>query len=141
LSREALQFVEGRIALHNARSLRSRLNVPGAAGPVILVRPDRTAVKASEEGQEFGFLAALVPLILILMTITGAVYPAIDLTAGELERGTLEILVAAPVPRLALLFAKYVSVLTVALLTAVINLITMLVTLFLSGLLPVAFQG
>ena len=40
------------------------------------------------------------PLILILMTITGAVYPAIDLTAGERERGTLEILVAAPVPRL-----------------------------------------
>jgi ABC-2 type transport system permease protein/sodium transport system permease protein len=31
--------------------------------------------------------ATLVPLILILMTITGAVYPAIDLTAGERERG------------------------------------------------------
>ena len=41
-------------------------------------------------------LATLVPLILILMTITGAVYPAIDLTAGERERGTLESLVATP---------------------------------------------
>ena len=40
-------------------------------------------------------LATLVPLILILMTVTGAVYPAIDLTAGERERGTLEALVAA----------------------------------------------
>ena len=30
-------------------------------------------------------LATLVPLILILMTVTGAVYPAIDLTAGERE--------------------------------------------------------
>lgn len=79
-------------------------------------------------------LAALVPLILILMTITGAVYPAIDLTAGERERGTLEILVAAPVPRLGLLFAKYVSVLTVAILTALVNLITMLVTMTVSGL-------
>ena len=39
-------------------------------------------------------LAALVPLILILMTITGAVYPAIDLTAGERERGTLEALMS-----------------------------------------------
>src|SRR6185503_2333002 len=67
-------------------------------------------------------LRAVVPLILILMTITGAVYPAIDLTAGERERGTLEILVAAPVPRLALLFAKYVTVVTVALMTAVVNL-------------------
>ena len=42
-------------------------------------------------------LTTLIPLILILMTITGAVYPAIDLTAGERERGTLETLMAAPV--------------------------------------------
>ena len=86
-------------------------------------------------------LAALVPLILILMTITGAVYPAIDLTAGERERGTLEILVAAPVPRLGLLFAKYVSVFSVAVLTAVVNLVSMVLTLVFSGLSEVLFAG
>ncbi len=74
------------------------------------------------------------------MTITGGVYPAIDLTAGERERGTLEILMAAPVPRLALLFAKYVAVLTVALLTAVVNLGTMMITLVVSGLGPYVFH-
>ena len=79
-------------------------------------------------------LAALIPLILVLMTVTGAVYPAIDLTAGERERGTLETLIAAPVPRLGLLFAKYVAVLTVALLTAVVNLIGMTITAHSSGL-------
>jgi sodium transport system permease protein len=79
-------------------------------------------------------LAAIIPVILILMTITGAVYPAIDLTAGERERGTLEMLVAAPIPRLALLFAKYVAVLTVAFLTAAINLSSMTVTLLVSGM-------
>lgn len=85
-------------------------------------------------------MATLVPLILILMTITGAVYPAIDLTAGERERGTLEILVAAPVPRLALLFAKYLAVLAVAMLTAVINLAMMLLTLQLNGLTSQVFK-
>jgi ABC-2 type transport system permease protein/sodium transport system permease protein len=80
-----------------------------------------------------------VPLALILMTIAGAVYPAIDLTAGERERGTLEILVAAPVPRLALLLAKYVAVLTVAMLTATVNLIAMSVTALGTGLGPVIF--
>src|SRR5439155_13253832 len=79
-------------------------------------------------------LTAVIPLILILMTITGAVYPAIDLTAGERERGTLEILVAAPVPRLALLFAKYVAVVAVSILTATVNLVMMTVTLQVSGL-------
>lgn len=79
-------------------------------------------------------LSAIIPVVLILMTITGAVYPAIDLTAGERERGTLEMLVAAPVPRLGLLFAKYVAVLSVAFLTAAINLGAMTVTLLVSGM-------
>lgn len=81
-------------------------------------------------------LSALIPFVLILMTITGAVYPAIDLTAGERERGTLELLIAAPVPRLGLLFAKYVAVLTVAMLTAVVNLVAMTGTVVFSGLGP-----
>jgi ABC-2 type transport system permease protein/sodium transport system permease protein len=68
------------------------------------------------------------------MTITGAVYPAIDLTAGERERGTLEILVAAPVPRLGLLFAKYVAVVTIAILTALVNLTSMTLTVLVTGL-------
>lgn len=74
-------------------------------------------------------LASLIPLVLLLMTVTGAVYPAIDLTAGERERHTLETLIAAPVSRLELLSAKYVAVVTVAVLTAVINLTSMIVTL------------
>jgi ABC-2 type transport system permease protein/sodium transport system permease protein len=75
------------------------------------------------------------------MTITGAVYPAIDLTAGERERGTLEILVAAPVPRLALLFAKYVAVVAVAVLTATVNLVMMTVSLQFSGLAQALVGG
>jgi ABC-2 type transport system permease protein/sodium transport system permease protein len=72
-------------------------------------------------------------LILILMTITGAVYPAIDLTAGERERGTLEILMAAPLPRLSLLLAKYAAVVVVATLTALMNLGSMTATLLVLG--------
>src|SRR5204863_4946184 len=78
-------------------------------------------------------LAVFVPLVLILMTMTGAVYPAIDLTAGERERGTLEVLIAAPVPRVSLLFGKYVAVVTVAVLTALVNLASMTVSLLVSG--------
>ena len=85
------------------------------------------------------WLASLVPLVLITMTITGAVYPAIDLTAGERERGTLEALMAAPVPRLGLLLAKYVAVVTVAMFTAVMNLVAMIITVATSGLGPALF--
>ena len=78
------------------------------------------------QNQDNQSLLTFIPLILVLMTITGAVYPAIDLTAGERERGTMEILVAAPVPRISILFGKFVAVLTVAMLTAMMNLLAML---------------
>jgi sodium transport system permease protein len=128
---DLLEFLERRLAAANGRYLESRLGVHGRAAvdymrSIRLVVPTKAPQRVS--------LAALIPLILILMTITGAVYPAIDLTAGERERGTLEILVAAPVPRLGLLFAKYLCVFTMAVLTALINFLTMLVTLLVSGL-------
>lgn len=98
--------------------------------------PVSTAVKKlpTLQGGRNSPLAALLPLVLVLMTMTGAVYPAIDLTAGERERGTLEILMASPTPRFSLLIGKYVAVLTVALLTALMNLSVMFVTLLVLGL-------
>jgi ABC-type Na+ efflux pump permease subunit/membrane protease YdiL (CAAX protease family) len=75
-------------------------------------------------------MASLIPLILVLMTITGAVYPAIDLTAGERERGTLETLMAAPIPRMGILFSKFIAVLTVAVLTASLNIVGMAATIW-----------
>lgn len=119
-----------------------------ALGQRIVIRPIppegvavafRSISVEPEEKQADFPLATLVPLVLILMTITGAVYPAIDLTAGERERGTLEILVAAPVPRMGLLFAKYISVLTVAVLTALVNLTMMTVTVEVTGLSKMLF--
>ncbi len=79
-------------------------------------------------------LAGILPLILILMTITGAVYPAIDLTAGERERGTMEAMIATPAPRFLLLLSKYVAVVTVAVLTALANLLASWITLSIGGL-------
>ena len=106
--------------------------------PLLILQPNVQEITVPEREDELPF-ASILPLILILMTITGAVYPAIDLTAGERERGTLEILVAAPVPRLGLLFAKYVTVLTVAVLTALVNLVSMTFTIWTSGLGSVLF--
>ena len=37
--------------------------------------------------------------LLILMTMMGAFYPAIDMTAGEKERGTMETLLVSPASR------------------------------------------
>ncbi len=136
----ALAWVERILAEVDRRDLQERLGIPDLPRRITLLTPERVAINP---GGRTGMvsLAALVPLILILMTITGAVYPAIDLTAGERERGTLEVLVASPVPRFELLTAKYFSVLTVAVMTAVVNLVCMTITITWSNLGAALFGG
>ncbi|WP_425616210.1 ABC transporter permease subunit/CPBP intramembrane protease [Anatilimnocola sp. NA78] len=129
-ARDLAKFIDRRLRAANDALLHRELEkLGGDARP----RVSWTHQPIHTDDEAFQ-IASLIPLILILMTITGAVYPAIDLTAGERERGTLEALMAAPVPRLGLLLAKYFAVLCVALLTAVINLTAMTITLQASGL-------
>lgn len=137
LSRQGLEFVQKYLQRGNSRFLGERLKVlkvEQRGEPVIAHVVDLEDSQSSGGSSHSASIIAIIPLVLIMMTVTGAVYPAIDLTAGERERGTLEILVAAPIPRIGLLFAKYVAVVAVALLTAAVNLIMMTMTLFLSGM-------
>jgi ABC-2 type transport system permease protein/sodium transport system permease protein len=136
LSRQVAEYVERRLRAYNDRNVQDRLQALRQS-PELPATWQRQPI-AEEEGESY-WLATVVPMVLILMTITGAVYPAIDLTAGERERGTLEALMAAPVPRLGLLFAKYVAVLTVAMLTALMNILGMTVTVLSTGLGPLLF--
>lgn len=123
--------------IHHRRMVSQGVRDPGRVDPVSVRLQPLVA-----DGPTASFsLTTFIPLILILMTITGAVYPAIDLTAGERERGTLEVLIAAPVSRLGLLFAKYVAVVVVAMLTALTNLGMMTLTLTVSKLGVQIFPG
>ena len=70
-------------------------------------------------------LGEIIPLLLIITIILGAMYPAIDLTAGEKERGTLETILSIPIKKIELLFGKYLTVTTIAAVTGVLNLISM----------------
>lgn len=79
-------------------------------------------------------LGQILPIILVVMTISGATYPAIDLTAGERERGTLETLLVTPVPALEVITGKFLVVTTIAMGTAVLNVASMGTTLHLGGM-------
>ncbi len=64
----------------------------------------------------------LFPVLLMMMLFLGALYPAVDLTAGEKERGTLETLLVAPVKPLDVMQAKFVAVALTAVVAALANL-------------------
>lgn len=74
-------------------------------------------------------LSKALPLFVVLMVLLGAFYPAIDVTAGERERGTLETLLSAPIRRIDLMFGKVLAVAALAALTGVLNLASMAITL------------
>jgi ABC-type Na+ efflux pump permease subunit len=70
-------------------------------------------------------LSMLLPLLLVVMTSMGAFYPAVDLTAGERERGTSETTMILPVPRLAVHQGKILAVCCTALLATALNLVAL----------------
>lgn len=99
--------------------------------PPNFARPIRTT--SQNLSAPSSILGQVLPLILVLMTITGAIYPAIDLTAGERERNTLESLMVCPVPVLELIVGKFLVVTTVAIMGATLNLSSVTATVYLGG--------
>ncbi|RME29778.1 MAG: ABC transporter permease [Deltaproteobacteria bacterium] len=71
-----------------------------------------------------GFMAKLMsmllPYMILIFSLLGAMYPAIDLGAGEKERGTLETLLSAPVERQALVMGKFGVVLAASVVSALL---------------------
>ncbi|HAV62959.1 MAG TPA: hypothetical protein DCY13_11410 [Verrucomicrobiales bacterium] len=70
-------------------------------------------------------IGGIIPYVIILMSLTGAMYAAIDLTAGEKERGTIETLLCSPVSRTQIVLGKFLMVLTAAVATTVLSLSSM----------------
>ncbi|MCH5376581.1 MAG: ABC transporter permease subunit [Planctomycetes bacterium] len=70
----------------------------------------------------------VLPFVVLIWALTGAFYPAIDLCAGEKERGTLETLLCSPALRSEIVWGKLLTVTTFSVLTALLNLFSLAVT-------------
>lgn len=73
-------------------------------------------------------IGGLLPYMFIIFCFTGSMYPAIDLAAGEKERGTLETLLTAPVRRRTLVLGKFAVVTLAGLVSAVVAMLSLYVT-------------
>jgi sodium transport system permease protein len=136
-SARAADIVERRVVAFRDRMMRTVLDRARVGGNA-MASVSRYSLQAAGTERTM-LLGAFIPLVLVLMTMTGAVYPAIDLTAGERERGTLEMLMAAPVSRRLLLTGKFIAVCMIAIMTAVVNLIAMMTTIYSIGFDRIVF--
>jgi sodium transport system permease protein len=105
-----------------AARIESRGLPPGFALPFELRRAN-AAPPEKVAGNLFG---GLVPYVVLMLCYAGAMYPAIDLTAGEKERGTMETVLATPVNRTALVLGKFLTVLTASLASMTCSMVSLL---------------
>ena len=127
-SRLAYVRVRGVLARWEEAVLRDRL--VAADLPVSLpapVAPEGVSLSLPAE-RAAGVWSKLFPALLVLMTISGAFYPAVDMAAGEKERGTMETLLICPASRGEIVAGKFLAVLCFSLGTASLNLLSAGVT-------------
>ncbi len=105
--------------------------------PATLVKPFdlRRENVAAPEKVGGNLLGGIVPYIIIILCFTGAMYPAMDLTAGEKERGTMETLLCSPVARVDLVLGKFLMVLTGSLSAMLLSLTSMGLSAMAAGMM------
>ncbi len=78
---------------------------------------------ASDREKIAEVLGGFLPYLFILFCFMGSMYPAIDLAAGEKERGTLETLLTSPANRMEILVGKFCVVVLTGIATAGISML------------------
>ena len=116
---EEIESYSIRVAEENVR--KQGMDVNKVLYPVVATMDDQSS-NESTLGSVFG---GFIPFLLITSIVMGCIYPAIDTTAGEKERGTLETLLTLPVGNMELIASKFLSVATIAVFSVFMNVISM----------------
>lgn len=85
----------------------------------VIIKEHGTANMREILGEHAG---GFLPYMFIIFCMMGAMYPAIDLGAGEKERGTLETLLLAPIKRSQIVLGKFLVVFTAGVTSALLSL-------------------
>ena len=70
------------------------------------------------------FIGAFIGYMFVMFMLMGAMYPAIDMTAGEKERRTMEMLLSSPAGRGEIVLGKILVAITASFMTSVLGIIS-----------------
>ncbi len=100
---------------------------------------DRDVSSVREKiGQRLG---GMFPYFFVIFCFLGAMYPAIDLAAGEKERGTMETLLVSPASRLQIVLGKFLVVTASGIFTALTSVLWLYLVFRQSNLVPPEVLG
>jgi sodium transport system permease protein len=110
----ARQKIDEAVARYSLQEVEAQLARRGVTAESLLpLAVDHVTIRPAQDGGR-GSLAAVLPFFMTVWMMLGGQYAALDLGAGERERGTLPGLLLTPPPRLALVFGKFAAVFTLA---------------------------
>jgi len=112
------------LAAYAKEVLRERELSEADIVPVVVNPADAATV--TQRGAKL--LGPTLALLLVIMALSGAFYPAVDIMAGEKERGTMETLLVCPATRTEIVVGKYLTVLAMTLVTVLLNFASMALT-------------
>ncbi len=83
-----------------------------------------TMTELSQVSSDTGnsMMASIAPMMLVMVIMSGGVSVAVDLFAGEKEKGTFESLLTTQVSRLSLLMAKFTAILVISLMSMILSI-------------------
>jgi sodium transport system permease protein len=127
-SRMAVLHLQNLIERWHHQYLRTQLDNSALASELWQLPPITHLDVASTQDKQAVVWSKVLPLIMLVWALTGAFYPAIDLCAGEKERGTLETLLSSPASRREIVWGKWFTVTCFSIVTAILNLLSMVIT-------------
>jgi sodium transport system permease protein len=134
--------VQGVLARWRKRITETRLlghGLPAGFDEAFVVEGDPARGGKEAATGLFDALVRIFPFLLVMWALTGALYPAVDLCAGEKERGTMETLLISPASREEIVYGKFLTIWVFSGATALLNLLSIgLTTWRFAGRLPAA---
>jgi len=100
------------------------LQSTGISPDLLNLRDVRERDTSSPQKKMGMYLGIFLPYFIIMMLFVGASIVSSDLVAGEKERKTLETLLVSSVGRLEIVCGKYLTIITLAMLNMIVNLIS-----------------
>jgi sodium transport system permease protein len=127
-SEVAAARIRAALATFKENSIKLKLTALGL--PDSIADPFRVkSVNLAPEKKMAGmFWGSMIGYFVVLLMFTGGMYPAIDMTAGEKERRTLEVVLSSPASRGAIILGKILAATTAVLVTAILSMASLIVS-------------
>ena len=116
----------------------SRLNLKEEFLTPLILQEENIATAEKIAGS---FLAVLLPYLIIILIFAGAMHTAVDITAGEKERGTIATLLVSQVSRLEIVLGKCLAVMLISFTSMVLGLLGLTLAFLLGASIAGGIEG